>query len=80
MHIRRMPKTIAEIILLTLTIATVALLAQAQSADGAATFKLADSSGDEGVIVEVRKGAPLKVLTRNPSNDKLEDIAGKIAH
>lgn len=39
MHIRRMPKTIAGIILLTLTIATVALLAQAQSADGAATFK-----------------------------------------
>jgi len=46
--------------------------------DGTATFKLADSNGDEGVIVEVRKGAPLKVLVQNPTTHKLEDVARKI--
>ena len=48
--------------------------------DGTSTLKLADSDGDEGVIVEHRKGVPLKVQIQNPVTHKLEDVAPQVAH
>jgi len=48
--------------------------------DGTSTLKLADVNGDEGVIVEDRTGAPLKVQLQNPATHKLQDVASQIAH
>jgi hypothetical protein len=48
--------------------------------DGTATFKLADSNGDEGVIADVHKGPALKVQIANPATHKLEDLSEKILH
>lgn len=48
--------------------------------DGTATFKLADSNGDEGVIAEVSKPTSLKIRTRNPRTHELEDISGQLSH
>jgi len=48
--------------------------------DGTSTLKLADNNGDEGVIVEDRKGMPLKVQVQNPVTHKLEDVTSQIAH
>ena len=48
--------------------------------DGTSTLKLADSDGDEGVIVEDPKGMPLKVQVENPVTHKLQDVASQIVH
>lgn len=46
--------------------------------DGTATAKLADSDGEEGIIADVKKGAPFKLQVRNPKTSELEDVSGKL--
>jgi hypothetical protein len=40
--------------------------------------KLADSNGDEHIMAEPRKDAPLKLMLQNPTTHKLQDVSGKL--
>jgi hypothetical protein len=46
--------------------------------DGTASAKLADSTGDEGIIANVKQGATLRLQARNPKTSKLEEISGRL--
>jgi len=46
--------------------------------DGTSMAKLADSNGDEHIMAEARKDAPLKLMLQNPTTHKLQDVSGKL--
>ncbi len=46
--------------------------------DGTSMFKLADSNGDEHIMVEAHKGSPPRFLLQNPTTHKLQDVTGKL--
>lgn len=48
--------------------------------DGTSTVKLANSDGDEGIIVEDRKDAPLRIQVQNSTTHKLEEVAPLTPH
>lgn len=45
--------------------------------DGTATFKLADSNGDENIMMEARRDSGLKVQVIDPKTHKLQDVSGR---
>lgn len=46
--------------------------------DGTSMFKLADSNGDEQIMMEARKGLPPKFEVQNPATHMLQDVTAKL--